>query len=102
MAKPLSVPKPSQSTSTGSQEEKVPDVVTSFLHTGSPLSHCRWTDLMVQNKTTDKEEIVKPSCRSWHPLESRATRKAIQGCPYDLCAQTQEQGTREQVPRTGL
>lgn len=36
MSKPLSVPKPSQSASTGSHEEKVPDAVTSLFHTDPP------------------------------------------------------------------
>lgn len=79
MSKSLSVPKPNQSDPTGRQEEKVSDVVTPLLHTGSPLSHCHWTQFTVQNKTTDKEETVRPSCSSWHTLERRATLKATQG-----------------------
>lgn len=90
MSKSLSVPKTSQSASSGRQEEKVPDVVTPLLHTGSPLSHCHWTEFTVQNKTTDKEETLRPSRNSWQALEHRATLKA-RGCSYDLCAQTQEQ-----------
>lgn len=77
-------------------------MVTPLLHTGSPLSHCHWTEFTVQNKTTDEEETVRSSCNSWHALERRATLKATQGMFYDLRAQTQEQRTRKQVPRMGF
>lgn len=60
MSKPLSVPKPSQSTSPGSQEEKVPGVVTSLFRTRYPLSHCPWTDSTVQNKTTEDKDSRAP------------------------------------------
>lgn len=93
--KPLSVPKPSQSTSTGSQEEKVPGVVISLFHTIYPLSHCPWTDFSVQNKTTDDKDTFGPSCSSWHPLESR-------GCFCDLYAQTKSNELKKQVPRMGF
>lgn len=63
----------------GDRREKVPGVVTPLLHTGSPLSHCHWTEFTVQDKTTDKEETVRPSRNSWHALERRATLKATQG-----------------------
>lgn len=93
--KPLSVPKPSQSTSTGSQEEKVPGVVTSLFHTIYPLSHCPWIDFSVQNKTTDDKDTVGPSCSSWHPLESR-------GCFCDLCAQIKSNELKKAGPQNGL
>lgn len=79
VSKSLSVPKPSQSASTGRQEEKVPDVGTRLLHTESPLSHCQWMEFTVQNKTTDAEETVRLSCNSCQALERRATLKATQG-----------------------
>lgn len=79
VSKSLSVPKLSQSASTGRQEEKVPDVGTPLLHTESPLSHCQWTEFTVQNKTTDEEETVRLGCNSCQTLERRATLKASQG-----------------------
>lgn len=95
MSRPLSVPKPSQSTSPGSQEKKVPGVVTSLFHTRYPLSHCPWTDFTVQNKTTEDKDTVGPSCSCWHPLESR-------GRFCDLCAQTESNELKKQVPRMGF
>lgn len=95
MSKSLSVPKPSQSSSPGSQEEKVPGVVTSFFRTRYPLSHCPWTDFTVQRKTTGDKDTVGPSCSSWHPLQSR-------GRFCDLCAQTESNELKKQVPRMGF
>lgn len=94
-SKPLSVPKPSRSTSTGDPGGKGPRCGDVSLPHQVPLSHCPWTDFTVQNKTTDSKDPVGPSCSSWHPLESR-------GPVCDLCAQTKSNELRKQVPRMGF